>query len=183
MATGYSYDQLKAALWTGAGARVHALLDGRVLPGLPGLLEQAQSPGWDCLQRGALSAQAAREAAYLVELDPAAPFTDRVLRELPRDFPGFGLVMVSGRALLPMREHCRSLSEVQTPDGERRPWRWWDPELLERLLPEFSPSQLDELFGAGQQIVLIGRAGWTWFALRDGVLAQDARPLLAAASQ
>lgn len=182
MATGFSYEQLKAALWTGAGVRVHALLDGRVVPGLPGLLEQAETPGWDCLQRGALSAQAAREAAYIVELDPAMPFSDRVLRELPRDFPGFGLVLVSQRALLPMREHCRSLNEVQLPDGERRPWRWWDPELLALLLPELSPSQLDELFGAGQQIVLPAAAGWTWYALRDGVLAQDARPLLAAAA-
>ena len=106
----------------------------------------------------------------------------RFLRDLPRDFPGFGLVMVSQRALLPMREHCRSLNEVQLPDGERRPWRWWDPELLALLLPELSPSQLDELFGAGQQIVLPAATGWTWYALRDGVLAQDARPLLAAAA-
>lgn len=179
MATGFSYEQLKASLWTGAGARVHALLDGRIVPGLPGLLEQAETPGWDCLQRGALTAPAAREAAYVVELAPDGAFTDRVLRELPRDFPGFGLVLVSQRALLPIREHCRSLGEVQLPDGERRPWRWWDPELLALLLPEMAPSQLDELFAAGQQIVLVSTAGWTWYALRDGVLAQDARPLLA----
>lgn len=180
MASGFSYDQLKAALWAGAGVRVHAVLDGRVVPGLPGLIEQADPPGWDCLQRGALSAQAAREAAYLVELDPAGAFSDRVLRELPRDFPGFGLVLVSRSALLAVREHCRSLNEVLTPEGERRPWRWWDPELLAMLLPGCSPSQLDELFALGQQIVLLAPTGWTWYALREGVLAQDARPLMAA---
>ena len=32
MAGGFSYAQLKAALWARQGARVHALLDGRVVP-------------------------------------------------------------------------------------------------------------------------------------------------------
>lgn len=182
MAAGFSYDQLKASLWAAAGARVHAVLDGRIVPGLPAALEQADTPGWDCLQRGALSPQAAREAAYLVELRADAPFTDWVLAELPQNFPGWGLVLVSAQPLLAMREHCRGLLDVITPDGERRPWRWHDPELLAMLLPELSPSQQDEVFGAGQQIVLVDAGTWTWFALRDGVLAQEQRPLMAKAT-
>lgn len=182
MAAGYAYDQLKAALWVAAGARVHAVLDGRVVPGLPGLIEQADVPGWDCLQRGALTPQAAREAAYIVELKPEAPFADWVLREAAQSFPGWGVVLVSTQPLLPMREHCRGLADVLMPDGERRPWRWYDPELLGTLLPELSPSQQDELFGAGQQIVLVGTGAWTWLAQRDGLLQTDVRPLLPAAA-
>jgi len=182
MAAGFSYEQLKASLWAGAGARVHAVLDGRIVPGLPGAIEQADTPGWDCLQRGALSPQAAREAAYIDELPSAGGFADWVLAELPRNFPGWGLLTVSAQPLLAMREHCRNLNDVLTPEGERRPWRWHDPELLAMLLPELSPSQQDEVFAAGQQIVLIDRGAWTWLAMRDGVLAQEQRPLLAAAA-
>lgn len=181
MASGFAYAQLKASLWARQGARVHAVIDGRVVPGLPGLIEQAATPGWDCLQRGALSAQAANEAAYIVELAPESPFADWVLAEAAQSFPGWGVVTVSTRPLLAMREHCRSLGDVLMPDGRRRPWRWYDPELLEALLPELTPSQQDEVFGAGQQIVLVGASTWTWLAMEQGVLAREVRPLLPAA--
>jgi hypothetical protein len=182
MANALSYAQLKAALWARQGARVHAVLDGRVIPGLPTLLEKADLPGWDCLQRGALSAEAARQAPYLAELHEASPFTDWVLAEAAQIHPGWGLVMVSAQPMLAMREHCRNLDDVITPDGQRRPWRWYDPELLTALLPSFSPSQHDELFGAGQQIVLVSTEAWTWHALEQGVLASTERPLMRATS-
>jgi hypothetical protein len=178
MATGFSYAQLKASLWARRGGRVHAVLDGRMVPGLPGLLEPADCHGWDCLQRGAMSLEAAREAAYLVELKPTAAFSDWVLDEATQTFPGWGLVMVSMQPLLAMREHCRSLGDVLTPDGQRRPWRWYDAELLTTLLPQLTPSQQDEVFGAGQQIVLPATSGWTWLAMEQGVLAREHRPLL-----
>lgn len=180
MAQALAYAQLRASLFARTGGRVHAVLDGRVLPGLPGRLADAQTMGWDCLQRGALSAEAARQAAYIVELDPAGEFTDWLLAEAPSVHPGWGLAMASTRALLAMREHCRGLGDVLMPDGTRRPWRWYDPELLDTLLPELSPSQQDEVFGAGQQIVLVGASAWTWLGLEQGVLARDVRPLLAA---
>jgi hypothetical protein len=182
MASGFAYAQLKSALWARQGARVHAVIDGRVVPGLAAAIEAADSAGWDCLQRGALSAQAAREAAYIVELKETAPFADWVLDLASQTYPGWGLVMVSLQPLLAMREHCRSLNDVITPDGQRRPWRWYDPELLSALLPELSPSQQDEVFGAGQQIVLPSARAWTWLAMEQGVLARDERPLLRAAT-
>ena len=68
-----------------------------------------------------------------------------------------------------------------TPEGERRAWRWWDPELLQLLLPSFSASQLDEVFALEQAVVLPAAAGWSWHALEQGVLAATLRPLEAAA--
>lgn len=176
-----SYAQLKAALFARDGGRVHAVLDGRVVPGLPALLEKADVAGWDCLERGALSAEAARLAPYIAELRADSPFSDWVLAEAPATYPGWGVVMASTRPLLAMREHCRNLDDVITPEGERRPWRWYDPELLALLLPSFSPSQLDELFAAGQQIVMVAPSAWTWHGLEQGVLASSERPVLAPA--
>ena len=41
MANVFSYAQLKAALWAASDARVHAVVDGLVIPGLPTKLEAA----------------------------------------------------------------------------------------------------------------------------------------------
>jgi hypothetical protein len=182
MATAFSFPQLKAALWAERGVRVHAVIDGRVVPELPQQLGAAAVVGWDCLQRGALAADAARRAPYLVELDPAAPFTDWLLAEASATYPGWGVLLVSQQPLLPMREHCRALADVVSADGERRAWRWYDPELLQLLLPTLAPGQLDEFFGAGQAVVVVTATAWTWYALEQGVLASTARIRMAAAA-
>jgi hypothetical protein len=182
MANAFSYAQLKAALWAGRGARVHAVIDGLVVPGLPQRLEGADADGWDCLQRGALSAERAQQVPYLVELRNDAPFTDWLLGEASAAFPGWGVLMVSTQSLLPMREHCRALGDVLTPEGERRAWRWYDPEVLQLMLPSFSATQLDELFGAGQAIVIPSAYAWSWHALEQGVLASSVRDLMPAAA-
>ncbi len=182
MATAFSYAQLKAALWAERGARVHAVIDGLVMPGLPQRLVSSELAGWDCLQRGALGADAAQKVAYLAELRIDAPFTDWLLAEAPAVYPGWGVLMVSQQALLPMREHCRALADVVTADGERRGWRWYDPELLQALLPGLSASQLDEVFGVGQSLVVVAPSRWTWYAMEQGVLASTVRDAMPAAA-
>lgn len=179
-ATGaFAAAQLRSALWARQGARVHAVLDGCVLPDLPGRLKAAECQGWDCLQRGALSAQAAQQSAYVVELAGTAAFTDWLLHEASAAFPGWGLLSVSDRPLLAVREWARDLNDVRTPDGRRRPWRWWDPELLETLLPTLAPEQLDACFALGQQLVLVGPQRWVWWWREHGVPQRDERAVLA----
>ena len=182
MATAFTYAQLKAALWAERGVRIHALIDGLVVPGLPQQLAAADVVGWDCLQRGALTAAAASGAPYLVELNAAAPFTDWLLAEAALSYPGWGVLMASQQPLLAMREHCRALGDVITAEGARRAWRWYDPEVLQLLLPSLSPGQLDEWFGAGQTLVVASASGWTWYALEQGVLASTVRNLMPAAA-
>ncbi|ERR1019366_1717023 len=181
MSTAFSPAQLRASLWAREGGRVHAVIDGLVVPGIAEKLKVADVAGWDCLQRGALTAEAAARAAYLAELKPASPFTDWLLDEATPTYPGWGVLTISGRALLQMREHCRSIGEVITPDGERRAWRWYDPDVLRIALPTLLAGQLDEIFGAGQAIVIAEPEAWTWLAIEQGVLSTDTRPLMRAA--
>lgn len=175
-----AYAQLKAMLWARPGARVHAVIDGRVHPGLPGLLETAPLDGWDCLQRGALSVEAQAQAPYIAELREDAPFTDQLLSDATKNHPGWGLALVSTKPLLAMRELCRGLDDALLPDGTRRRWRWYDPELLGALLPELSLSQLDQVFAEGQAIVLPGASAWHWHEMVDGLLASTTRELMRA---
>jgi hypothetical protein len=180
MSTAFSPAQLRASLWAKQGARVYAVIDGLIVPDIAAKLKAADVAGWDCLQRGALSADAERKASYLVELKDVSAFTDWLLEEATPVFPGWGVLMVSDRTLLPMREHCRSIGEVATPDGERRAWRWFDPDVLRAVLPSFLGGQLDEFFAAGQVVVLPEPSGWTWLAMERGVLTTDTRALMAA---
>lgn len=181
MSQGHSLEQLRATLWSRPGARVHAVVDGLVVPGIEAKLRAADLGGWDCLQRGALSAEAARAAAYLAELKPESPFTDWLLDEAGVAWPGWGMLSVSTLPLLPVREHFRGLSEVLSPDGTRRRWRWHDPDVLRAMLPVLAPGQLDEVFARGQQLVIAEPAQWTFLSLADGLLASEVRPRLAAA--
>jgi hypothetical protein len=96
--------------------------------------------------------------------------------------PRWGVLMVSGQPLLAMRQHCRDLCNVIASDGERRNWRWYDPEVLEVMLPNLSATQMDEVFGAGQSMVLVARDAWTWHSMEQGVLASSVRPMMAIAA-
>jgi hypothetical protein len=178
MSTAFSPAQLRASLWARSGARVHAVIDGLVVAGISEMLKAADVAGWDCLQRGALTPEAAAAAAYLVELKDASPFTDWLFGEATPTYPGWGLITVSTRALLPMREHCRGLGEVITPDGQRRAWRWYDPDVLRVVLPSLLVAQLDEVFAAGQTIVVPEADAWTWLTMEEGVLTTDMRQLM-----
>jgi hypothetical protein len=144
MSTAFSPAQLRASLWAREGGRVHAVIDGLIVPGI---------------------------AEKLKTVDEATP-----------TYPGWGVLTVSGCALLQMREHCRSIGEVITPDGNRRPWRWYDPDVLRVALPTLLAGQLDEFFAADQAIVIAEPQAWTWLAMEQGVLATDMRPLMRAAS-
>ena len=180
MSTAFSPVQLRASLWAHENGRVHAVIDGLVVPGIAEKLQVADVAGWDCLQRGALTAGAAQREAYLAELKPASPFTDWLLEEATPAFPGWGVLTVSGCALLQIREHCRSIGEVITPDGERRAWRWHDPDVLRTVLPTLLAGKLDELFTGVQAFVIAEPQAWTWLAMEKGLLSTDRRPLMPA---
>jgi hypothetical protein len=171
--------QIRPALWNRPGARVHAVIDGSVVPGLPERLRAARCAGWDCLQRGALTPAAAAQAAYIVELQPEADFTAWLCGEACEAFQGWGVLTSSSRALLALREHSRRLAEMRGPDGRRRPWRWWDAELLALLLPTLAPSQLDAVFALDQQLIAPAARRWTWWQRRDGVLDAHTRERVA----
>ena len=179
MSAVFSPAQLRASLWARQGARVYAVIDGLVIPGIAEKLKTAVLAGWDCLQRGALSEEAAQRATYLAELKEASPFGDWLFGEATVTFPGWGLLSISTQPLLAVREHCRAIGEVATPDGERRAWRWFDPEVLRTAMPTLLAGQLDEMFALNQAIVLPEAGAWTWLVMENGVLSTDVRPVMA----
>lgn len=174
-----SYSHLKSMLWATPGARVHAVIQGAKVPGLPALLQDADVPGWDCLWRGAQTPEKAAVAPYIVELGPESEFTDRVLRDLASAYPGWGVIGVGPVSLMAAREQGRRLLQVALPDGATHQWTWYDPVLWCGLLPQFDAFQLDEAFGPLTDWVVAGAQRWEWFTLSAGQLRTDVRERMA----
>jgi hypothetical protein len=173
----YSLAQLEAALWAREGGRLHAIIDGSRVPGLPARLAEGHAD-FNCLRRGTLSPAEAARAAYIAELRPDSPLLRWLIDEATSAFTGWGLLMLSNRPLLAMRELARELAEVQLPNGQRRPWRWWDPVLLDALLPLLTPAQRDQVFAAQQTLVGLTPRAWLWWSQAQGLLNKEERCLL-----
>ncbi|MFY9476161.1 MAG: DUF4123 domain-containing protein [Aquabacterium sp.] len=174
-------DPLHHQLWATPEVRVYAFLQGHALPGVAQQLEQAEREGglraWDCLLRGALPAEARAQAPWIAELQAGSAFTQQVLRQWPATFPAWGLLGLSHEPMLSVRERARRLMRVGLPQGDAAGWRWLDPALWGALLPRLQPHQLDVAFAGMRAWVLLTQEGVLWLSLRDGVLAQDLRPL------
>jgi hypothetical protein len=135
MSTAFSPAQLRASLWAREGSRVHAVIDGLVIPGIAEKLKSAQLAGWDCLQRGAMSAEEAERAPYLAELGESSPFTDWLLDEATAAYPGWGLLSIS---MKPLAAGARALPHDRRGDPARRrspPLALVRPEVLRAILP------------------------------------------------
>lgn len=174
-------EQQRAALWSGADARVFAVIDAGVLPGLLDRLNDAgaEVAGFDALRRGALTPGEAATAPWLVGLPARSSFTDWLLAEAGAGLDGWGLLVTAPVGLRPLRDHLRGLNEALTPAGRRVALRWWDARLLGELMPTLSAPQLAEVFGPVRDIVVPSRTGWTWWHASAGRPVGRDRPFAA----
>ena len=84
MSTAFSPAQLRASLWARQGSRVHAVIDGLVVPGIEAKLKNAKLAGWDCLQRGAMSAEEAERLGIVNAVFPPVDFEREVMERARR---------------------------------------------------------------------------------------------------
>lgn len=175
-------DQIRSRLWAGEGARVHAVIDGARVPGLPARLAAAAPAPWDALQRGALDDAAAARAAYVVEVDGAAALAQWLLTQASLELPGWGVLLASTRTLLDVREHARALLALRLPDGSEREWRWFDPAVLDAFMAVASASQQRALLGPLRLLAAPGREAWTFYTATAGAVEAERRRLVAARS-
>lgn len=165
-----------AGLWARAGTQLYAVVDAAVVPGLNARLAQADVR-YDCLKPGALSPREARQAGYVVQMQPGSKFADWLFTEAVKAHPDWGVAVVCPLPLLAVRQHLRQLGSARRPDGRAVPLRWWEPALLGALLPLLAPQQLDAFFGPIEALVLPQSPAWTWYAPSAGQLVTEARPV------
>ena len=169
--------QHKAALWADASLWVYAVVMGTRVPELPTLLAGADVADHICLLPGALAPAARRRAPYLVTLKRHSPFTDWLLFEAPASLGEWGVVVRSASPKIALRSHLRSLRLASTPNAERFVLDWMDPEILQALLPLFSPGELVAFMGPVTALVLPGAAVWTTAGVALGRLELVSTPV------
>jgi len=137
---------VQARLWTEAGDHpAYAILDGARNELLLGALYADGAPRWRCLFAGELEPDMASVAPYLVELDPSASFTRRLLGEGWGQ--NWGVFLTSETPLPALWRHLRGQTMVYGPNLEPLYFRFYDPRVMRSYLPTCSPQQLAEFFG------------------------------------
>jgi len=123
------------------------------------------------LYEGRAADELAAVAPYLVALDPEL----RVFDWLWRDGwgKGWGIFLWSLSTMDTIRSHLRRLTRVKTEDGEVLLFRFYDPRVLETVLPVLDERQLAEVFGTVVQRVVFDdgtEVGFVEFHLTNGKL-------------
>jgi len=125
------------------GSNVYAIIDGAACPELRFKLYDFE-PKSACLWSGALEPDLQEVAPYMVMLDKELPFTDWLLEK------GWGnhwnIFVTSHLDFKALRKQIRKLLLVKSPEGNNLLFRFYDPRVMEVVLPTFVEEQLLDLF-------------------------------------
>ena len=137
---------VQTRLWQEAGDMpAYVILDGAQNPSLLDALYADHAPRWRCLFTGQLEPDMATVAPYLVELEPSASFTRRLLAEGWGQ--NWGVFLTSKLELPALWRHVRQQVHVYGPNLESLFFRFYDPRVMRGYLPTCSRQQLAEFFG------------------------------------
>jgi hypothetical protein len=126
------------------GTSLFALLDGARDPQIYQTLIFSDLE-YACLFGGELPAAQKAAAPYLVKIVPGSRSGEQLIE---RGWgQSWGLFLAARSGLWDLRRHLRGLLEVETPDGPKRFFRYYDPRVLRSFLPTCDAAQLREMFG------------------------------------
>lgn len=150
--------------------QVYAVLDGVMVPNLPGKLFESRVPNY-CIRTGDLTPDEAHAAPYLVYLSPDSKFSDWVLSEALGKH--WGIFVQSPRSMLEMRRHFRALSQTYDEKGNPLKFRFYDPRVLAKFLPTCNGGELKTIFGDVEAFYTEedgGGSGFVRFKIDNGKL-------------
>ncbi len=107
---------------------------------------------WVCLYSGNIPRQLAMVAPYLVKLQRAHFFTDFVIEEGWGQ--SWGIFLRSTSELGELRKHFHSFLTVETEEGKRMVFRYYDPRVLRVYLPTCNLNELATVFGPTERFIL-----------------------------
>lgn len=140
------YQLIRKMVFDASGLPTFAVLDGALIPGLPGRLLQ-DAPDALCLFIGDLEPSLAAAAPYVVPLRPAGAVSAMVLREGWHADWGIILSADPGTDVHAIRNHLRRILHVPPVGAAPRLFRFYDPRAFRTVVPGFGPNQYRALFG------------------------------------
>lgn len=128
---------------------------------------------FSCLFEGKQPKDVARVAPYLVALRHNSEFTEWLFEQgWDRHL---GIVVLSRKPFLEVLDHLRSVSYVESQEGRRLWFRFYDPRVLRAYLPTCTPIELTWFFGLTADSVFTSdrEAGYYLrFGVGDGQLIE-----------
>jgi hypothetical protein len=155
------------------GASAWAILDGSLVPNLPGLLSEFASDH-ACLYRGELTPSQRRIAPYLFRVDCTSDLYRWLVSNGWDSFWGIYFNAASDSRVL--RRHFRQFIQVRLPE-EPRPafFRYYDPRVLAAYLPSCEKTQAAQFFGPVRRFYMRGPAPQTittWSMAPEGPMTE-----------
>lgn len=125
-------------------APLYALLNASIEQHVPHFLMGSGEP-FQFLSDGLAIDQMQPPPVYLAQFTPSSALLPRLIKE------GWGkpwiTFLTSVHPVPELTAHLRNLMVVSTPDGRPFYNRFYDPRLLQLLLPSYNPQEVSQLFG------------------------------------
>lgn len=125
---------------------IFVILDGASVSGLLGKLH-TEEPEYVCLYQGELLPDMAEVAPYLVHLERRSRFAEWILSQGWGNHWGIFALTENKVDMKQARKHFRTFLKVETADGLRLSFRYYDPSVLRDYLPICNEAQTQAIFG------------------------------------
>lgn len=153
--------QLWPAGVDGSGTQVYWLLDGARDADITRMVRYSDLKFW-CLYSGELTPRLRAAAPYLVQLDPESPTTLKLLSRMWGRACGILAVAPATLNMARVRLHFKKFLRVQTEDGTRLIFRFYDPRVLSVFMPTCTPEQFNTLLGPLNSLLVELDEGARW---------------------
>ncbi|MDH5180271.1 MAG: DUF4123 domain-containing protein [Gammaproteobacteria bacterium] len=152
-------EQIHQQLWPAGqpvnSRRVFAVLDGARDEKIEPMVRKSKLPH-DCLYYEPLTDKLRAAAPHIIELAPEAVFTKRLIEAAWGKSWGIFLITEPAKPLFAVKQNCRKLTMVESPDGQRLLFRYYDPRVMRVYLATCTPEELQAVFGPVSRIMMEG---------------------------
>lgn len=161
---------IKDQLWlpnnNGETPIVYAILDGARDKKIEPLVRTGELKS-SCLYEGKLTYAMAVSAPYIVRLEKHHPQTTEILLQGWGNSWGIFAITYPPATLAGVRRNCRKMAKVQSPNGKKLLFRYYDPRVLRVYLPHCNTEQAQKVFGPTTEYIIEGQSAKTIHRFRQ----------------
>lgn len=132
---------------------VYAVLDGARNKRIEPMLNNG-GLDYSCLYEDRLSYAMQRAAPHIVSLEKNHPLSRSLLRMGWSDYWGLFIICKPDVPMSSVRHNCRRIAKVKLPDNKTVVFRYYDPRVMNTLLPTCDATQLRQIYGRADKLAM-----------------------------
>ncbi|VAW73624.1 hypothetical protein MNBD_GAMMA10-1202 [hydrothermal vent metagenome] len=137
---------------------VYAILDGARNRKIQPMLKSFNQRHY-CLFDGELDYSLTRAAPYMMRLEEGSDFTRELVRQAWGNSWGIFAIAPHNISLIRVRRNCKEIAFVESEQGKKMLFRYYDPRVMRVYLPTCLPDELDMIFGPVSAYVMESEDG------------------------